>query len=126
MVTKHVKPRRQGEQGGIVKAEGAMYASKVMPICPKCGKGQMQFYGKVVRCYNPECGLHVFRQKANRDLKDEEIKELLTTGKTALLKGFKSKQGKSFDAIIAFDADYNTVFVFPEVKNKGKHSPKRK
>ena len=31
MVTKHVKPRRQGEQGGIVKAEGAMYASKVMP-----------------------------------------------------------------------------------------------
>ena len=43
-----------------------------------------------------------------------------------LLKGFKSKQGKSFDAIIAFDADFNTVFVFPEVKNKGKHSPKRK
>ena len=38
MVTKHVKPRRQGEQGGIVKAEGAMYASKVMPICPKCKK----------------------------------------------------------------------------------------
>ena len=94
--------------------------------CPKCGKGQMQFYGKVVRCDNPECGLPVFRQKANRDLKDEEIRELLTTGKTSLLKGFKSKQGKSFDAVIAFDADYNTVFVFPEVKNKGKHSPKRK
>ena len=38
MVTKHVKPRRQGEQGGIVKAEGAIYASKVMLVCPKCGK----------------------------------------------------------------------------------------
>lgn len=38
MVTKHVKPRRQGEQGGIVKAEGAMYASKVMLVCPKCSK----------------------------------------------------------------------------------------
>ena len=49
MVTKHVKPRRQGEQGGIVKAEGALYASKVMPVghtvkdgkkvrvCKKCG-----------------------------------------------------------------------------------------
>ena len=94
--------------------------------CPKCGKGQMQFYGKVVRCDNPECGLPVFRQKANRDLKDQEIRELLTTGKTSLLKGFKSKQGKSFDAVIAFDADYNTVFVFPEVKNKGKYSQKRK
>ena len=38
MVTKHVKPRRQGEQGGIVKAEGAIYACKVQPVCPKCGK----------------------------------------------------------------------------------------
>ena len=38
MVTCHVKPRRQGEQGGIVKAEGALYACKVMPVCPKCGK----------------------------------------------------------------------------------------
>ena len=38
MVKKHVKPRRQGETGGIVDAEGAIYASKVMPVCPKCGK----------------------------------------------------------------------------------------
>lgn len=38
MVTKHVKPRRLGEQGGIVKAEGAMYASKVQIICPRCKK----------------------------------------------------------------------------------------
>lgn len=38
MVSKHVKPRRQGQQGGIVKAESAMYASKVMPVCPKCQK----------------------------------------------------------------------------------------
>ena len=38
MVTKHVKPTKQGQAGGIVKAEGAMYADKVMPICPKCNK----------------------------------------------------------------------------------------
>ena len=38
VVTKHVKPRRQGEQGGIVEAEAAMYASKVQLVCPKCGK----------------------------------------------------------------------------------------
>ena len=37
-VTKHIKPRRQGEAGGIVKAEAALYASKVMPVCPKCNK----------------------------------------------------------------------------------------
>ena len=39
MITKHVKPRRQGETGGIVKTEGAIYASKVMLYCPKCDKG---------------------------------------------------------------------------------------
>lgn len=38
MVTKHVKPRRMGETGGIVKAEGAMYACKVQVVCPHCGK----------------------------------------------------------------------------------------
>ena len=35
MVTKHVKPRKMGDQGGIVKAEGAMYACKVMLVCGK-------------------------------------------------------------------------------------------
>ena len=39
MVKKHVKPRRQGETGGIVDAEGAIYASKVALFCEKCGKG---------------------------------------------------------------------------------------
>ena len=38
MVSKHMKPRRMGETRGIVKAEGAMYASKVQIVCPRCGK----------------------------------------------------------------------------------------
>ena len=94
--------------------------------CPKCGVGTMQFYGKVVRCDNAECGLPVFRLKANRTLSDDEIKNLLTDGHTKLLKGFKSKQGKSFDAVVAFDGDYNTVFVFPERKSKATSAKRRK
>ena len=94
--------------------------------CPKCGTGRMQFYGKVVRCDNAECGLPVFRLKANRTLSDDEIKDLLTDGHTKLLKGFKSKQGKNFDAIVAFDGDYNTTFVFPEKKCKSSYPKKRK
>ena len=39
IIHKHVKPRRQGETGGIVDAEGAIYASKVAVYCPKCEKG---------------------------------------------------------------------------------------
>ena len=38
LVSKHVKPRKMGEAGGIVKAEGAMYASKVQVVCPHCNK----------------------------------------------------------------------------------------
>ena len=34
----HTKPRKQGEEGGIIKRETPIYASKVMVICPKCGK----------------------------------------------------------------------------------------
>ena len=94
--------------------------------CPKCGTGRMQFYGKVVRCDNAECGLPVFRLKANRTLSDDEIKDLLTDGHTKLLKGFKSKQGKSFDAIVAFDGEFNTTFAFPERKTSKKFSGRKK
>ena len=38
VATKHTKPRRQGETGGIVKQEAAIDASKVMHVCSKCGK----------------------------------------------------------------------------------------
>ena len=53
MVTCHVKPRKQGEEGGIVKREAAIYASKVQVVCPKCDKGTRVAYeikdGKKVR-----------------------------------------------------------------------------
>ena len=38
VVTKHAKPRKQGEAGGILKVEGAIYADKVQLFCEKCGK----------------------------------------------------------------------------------------
>ena len=38
MVTKHVKPRKMGEQGGIIKAEGAFYACKAQVYCSACKK----------------------------------------------------------------------------------------
>ena len=88
--------------------------------CPKCGTGTMQFYGKVVRCDNPDCALPVFRQIAGRTLTDAEMTGLLAKGKTDILSGFKSKQGKPFSAAVAFDADFNTKFIFPETKGTRK------
>lgn len=88
--------------------------------CPKCGKGSMQFYGKVVRCDNGDCAMPVFRQIAGRTLTDAEMTDLLAKGRTELLKGFKSKQGKPFSAIVTFDTDFNTKFIFPETKGAEK------
>lgn len=95
--------------------------------CPKCGNGNMQFYGKVVRCDNADCGLPIFRQIAGKTLSDTEMTDLLKNGQTKLLNGFRSKQGKPFSAIVAFDGDFNTVFEFPKEKKKtGKTGRKRK
>ena len=38
MVTCHTKPRRQGEEGGIVRREAPLNACKVQVVCPKCDK----------------------------------------------------------------------------------------
>ena len=56
---KHRKPRKQGEEGGIVKMETPIYACKVMLVCPKCGKptrvGHAFVDGKKVRACK-KCG----------------------------------------------------------------------
>ena len=38
MVSRHTKPRKQGDQGGILKKEAPLYACKVQKVCPKCNK----------------------------------------------------------------------------------------
>ena len=62
IVSKHVKPRRQGEAGGIIDAEGAIYASKVALYCKKCDKGVRVNYkvvdGKKVRVC-AKCGQEI-------------------------------------------------------------------
>lgn len=35
---KHVKPRKQGEEGGIISVECAIHSAKANVVCPKCGK----------------------------------------------------------------------------------------
>lgn len=61
VVSKHVKPRAMGEPGGIIKAESALYASKVQLICPKCGRptrtgSVINSKGKKVRtCKKSDC-----------------------------------------------------------------------
>ena len=59
VATCHVKPRKQGEEGGIIRREIPMYVSKVMLVCPKCGKATRVAHkivdGKKVRACK-KCG----------------------------------------------------------------------
>lgn len=87
--------------------------------CPKCQSGRILFYPKVAKCSNVDCGLTVFRSKGEKTLTDSQITDLVTKGKTSLIKGFKNRDGKVFDAYITFDKDFRTVYDFPP-KPKGK------
>ncbi|WP_080904070.1 type IA DNA topoisomerase [Parabacteroides sp. Marseille-P3160] len=92
--------------------------------CPKCKSGNVVIYQKVAKCQNESCGLTVWRSIAKKELTDGQLTDLLMNGKTALIKGFvSSKTGSTFDAAIKFDADYKTVFEFPQ--NKGGSKKRR-
>ena len=88
--------------------------------CPKCQSGRILFYPKVAKCSNVDCPLTVFRSKGEKTLTDSQITDLVTKGKTSLIKGFKSKEGKSFDACVTFDKDFRTVYEFPPRTGKAK------
>ena len=62
VATKHQKPRKQGEEGGIIKVATPLYAAKVQLVCPKCGKGTRVGHkiadGKKVRVCK-KCGAEI-------------------------------------------------------------------
>ena len=59
IIKKHTKPRKQGEEGGILSMEGAIHVAKVNVVCPKCGKatkiGYSEEKGEKVRVCK-KCG----------------------------------------------------------------------
>lgn len=87
-----------GSQGGSVP-------------CPKCGKRYVAIMNKVAKCNDPACGLVVFRRFLNRELSDHNLQQLLTSGTTSPIKGFKGKDGKIFDAKLTFDDSFRLTFV---------------
>jgi len=65
--------------------------------------------------------IHPIRHKPDLERPYFGVTELLTKGKTAVIKGFKSKAGKAFDATLRFDENYKVMFEFPEkTKNNRK------
>ena len=86
--------------------------------CPKCGQQSVGIYAKVAKCRHKDCDFHIFREVCGTLLTENYIRDLLTTGRTPILKGLTSKAGKKFNARLVLGEDYTTSFEFENKKGK--------
>lgn len=94
--------------------------------CPKCRNSRVLFFPKVVKCADVDCGFTLFRNKGGKELSDKQLAELLTKGRTDVVKGFKSKEGKAFDASLVLRPDFSVGYEFADKKSsKGKSAKKK-
>ena len=86
--------------------------------CPKCGSESVGIYAKIAKCRHEGCDFHIFREICGTLLTEDNIRDLLTTGRTPVLKGLTSKAGKKFNARLALQDDCTTAFEFENRKGK--------
>ncbi|MCG2646144.1 DNA topoisomerase 3 [Alloprevotella tannerae] len=86
--------------------------------CPKCGNESVGIYAKIAKCRHEDCDFHVFREVCGMLLTEDNIRDLITTGRTPVLKGLTSKAGKKFNARLVLNGDYTTSFEFESHKGK--------
>jgi DNA topoisomerase-3 len=85
--------------------------------CPKCGKQGLRFLTSVCKCQDESCDFVMFRNCGGKKLSDDIFIELLSEGKTRLIKGFTSKAGKRFDAYLILNSECKVAYEFPERKS---------
>ena len=86
--------------------------------CPKCGQQSVGIYAKVAKCRHETCGFHVFRDVCGIHLSEDNIRDLISSGRTPILKGLTSKAGKKFNARLVLKDDYTTTFEFEQNKKR--------
>ena len=86
--------------------------------CPKCGQQSVGIYAKVAKCRHETCGFHVFRDVCGIHLSEDNIRDLISSGRTPILKGLTSKAGKKFNARLVLGEDHVTSFEFENKKGK--------
>jgi DNA topoisomerase-3 len=74
-----------------------------------CG-GELANTVKVIACR--DCAWKIFPEIASKTLTWGQIEVLLNDGKTPVLKGFKSKEGKAFEASLKLNHEAKAEFVF--------------
>ena len=88
--------------------------------CPVCDKDTVGIFPKVVKCKSEGCDFHVFREICGVTLTEAQTKDLLTTKRTTLIKGFQNKAGKKFNAHLVLRGDGSTAFEFDNTTSKPK------
>ncbi len=94
-------------------------------VCPKCGKQGLRFLSSVCKCSDEACDFVLFRNCGGKKLTDDIFIELLSEGKTRLIKGFTAKSGKTFDAYLILNSECKVAYEFPERKGNYKQGNKR-
>lgn len=84
--------------------------------CPKCNSTSLLIREKLIKCPDENCNWVQFRNVCGVDISFVDLENLVKNNKTSLIKGFKSKSGKAFDAYIVMDDNCKTSFMF--VNNK--------
>lgn len=86
--------------------------------CPQCGQGHIIEGKRGHGCnrYREGCDFVVWKEIASKTLTARQIVTLITKGRTGVIKGFKSQQGKPFAARLKFDARWQVVFVFDDTR----------
>jgi len=86
--------------------------------CPKCSNESVGIYAKVVKCRHEGCDFHIFREICGILLSEDNVRDLISSGRTPVLKGLTSKAGKKFNARLVLNEDYTTSFEFENRKGK--------
>ncbi|EEB6037139.1 type IA DNA topoisomerase, partial [Salmonella enterica subsp. enterica serovar Enteritidis] len=93
---------------GIVSAAQNFADNKPVGKC-FCCSSEMKLTPKVYACQNEGCGFKIWRKISEKELTDNQMQLLMNAGRTKVIKGFKSKAGKSFEAALVIDKEQKRV-----------------
>ena len=113
--------QRMGQQsaGNRCQRDTADKTGGLGPLtCPKCGRGQIIVGRRGYGCdrYREGCDFVVWKEVAGRELTAAQIRDLIATGRTGLIRGFTAASGVQLDAQLRMDDQWRVVLDFaPEV-----------
>lgn len=101
--------------GAVDTSSGLDFSREAVGKCPKCGKKIIEL-PKSYSCESGKdgCGFVIWKNMCGKSITPKQAEKLLSKRKSDLIKGFKNKAGKEFDAYLVLKADFSIGFEFPK------------